>query len=238
MKNCIKKSLTILTIFAAMLMAGCASSGEDGNPVTTWQSERSFSEAIDKAYKNNRAVTLKDVTYKSQIKSQALAAPINMLAASSGAIYLSVVRGVDGMYAQNEGRTIYIGIENDVKNGANRNDLMANMTPGQKKAYRDYAAAIKRADQEKTLQTVVIPLIKKIAQEGQKVAALVQKLKNDPEFKKLAGLAAIKAGKEIVADADALSSQIADASKGAVLWQELLEQDKKAKKFMEDYPVE
>lgn len=221
-----------------MLMAGCASSGESGNPVATWQSERSFSEAIDKAYKNNRAVTLEDVTYKSQIKSQALAAPINMLAASSGAIYLSVVRGVDGMSAQNEGRTIYIGIENDVKNGANRNDLMANMTPEEKKAYRDYAAAIKRADQEKTLQTVVIPLIKKIAQEGQKVAALVQKLKNDPEFKKLAGLAAIKAGKEIVADADALSSQIADASKGAVLWQELLEQDKKAKKFMEDYPVE
>ena len=214
--NNIKKLVSILAILSGLLMTGCASSGEGGNPVTTWQNERAFSETISNAYKNNKAVTLNDVTYKSQIKSPALAAPVNALSATSAAIYLSVVRGVDKMSAQNEGRQIYIGIENDVKNGANRKELMAQMTPEQKKAYRDYETEIKRVDQEKTLQTVVLPLIQKIAQEAQKVADLAQNLKNAPEFRKLAGFAAIKAGKEIVADADALASQISDASEGAL----------------------
>ena len=162
--NNIKKLVSILAILSGLLMTGCASSGEGGNPVTTWQNERAFSETISNAYKNNKAVTLNDVTYKSQIKSPALAAPVNALSATSAAIYLSVVRGVDKMSAQNEGRQIYIGIENDVKNGANRKELMAQMTPEQKKAYRDYETEIKRVDQEKTLQTVVLPLIQKIAQ--------------------------------------------------------------------------
>ncbi|MBQ8723026.1 MAG: hypothetical protein IJY80_01920, partial [Opitutales bacterium] len=70
--NNIKKLVSILAILSGLLMTGCASSGEGGNPVTTWQNERAFSETISNAYKNNKAVTLNDVTYKSQIKSPAL----------------------------------------------------------------------------------------------------------------------------------------------------------------------
>lgn len=234
--NTLKKIVSALAILAGIFVVGCSGSS-DQNPVVAWQTERTFSKEIIKVYEGKKALKLDDVTYKSEIKQPALAAPVNVLAASLAAIYLPVVNGVDMMAAQNEGRVIYVGVENDVKAGMNRKELIASMTPEQKAAYNGYLAAIKRQDQTKILQTVVIPLLKKIEKEGQKVAALANELKNNPQFRALAGMEALKAGKAIAADASALSAQVADIGSGLALWQKLLEQDKAAREFMKDYPA-
>lgn len=208
MKNCIKKSLTILSIFAAMLMAGCASDPQKGE-YQQWKEERAFSEKISSVYKLQKPLTLDDVAYKSEIKSPGLAAPVNTLSAGIATIYLTVVNGADKSARVQSGKSLKL-------RGGELNEA-------QKKLVKEYEEFVRRGDQEKIIKTVIIPLAAKLAKEGEKVAQLVNQLKNNPEFRALAGLEALKAGKAIAADADALSSQIADAAQGIKLWRANLE---------------
>lgn len=227
MKNCIKKSLTVLSIFAAIMMAGCASSGDKTaqDVYNEWRQERAFSENIEKAYAAKRAVTLNDVTYKSELKSPALAASVNAMSATIAAMYLTVVKGVDGINAYENGRAIDADIAQAVANKSNpttREKEIAKLTPAEKYDLDYYKKVEGKEDPQKILNTVVLPLIKKLGEESAKVAQLAAALKNNPEFQKLAGLEAMKEGKAIVSDADALSSQIADASTGLVRWKDQL----------------
>ncbi len=220
------------------MVTGCSSSKAD-NPIAEWQNDRAFASEI--AAKNAEATTLTvtDVTYKSVLseKMPVVAAPINAFAPIPAALYLKVVTGVDQMAAEQDGRLIYLGVQNDIKNGAKAEDIFASMPAEDKAAYTAYANAIAQVDQDNIINTVVNPMITTIAEEGTKVAAIVVTMREMPEVKALVGIAAAITAKDIAADGAALSAQISDATKGANLWLDLLQKDKEAKAFMQEYPV-
>lgn len=222
-----------------MLMAGCASGNSAEDVYNNWRKERAFSESIEKAYASNRALTLEDVTYKSELKSPALATSVNSISAVVASIYLTVVKNVDDMAACNNGRTIVLDIEEALENKekpTTREKEIAELSVEDKKDLAYYLRVVNGQDQKKILDTVVLPLIKKLGEESEKIAKLAVVLKNNPEFKKLAGLQAMKEGKAIVADADALATQVADASTGLLRWKDQLIIDIKAKDKASKYP--
>lgn len=232
------QNLSVMIASLCILMSGCATGGNGENPVTAWQQERSCAKQIAEANAQARPLTLSDVTCKSTVENAVLAAPINTFASASAALYLQVVKGVDQMAATQDGRLIYEGVQNDIKAGASFESLLAKMTPEQKAAYQKYENAVKQADQEEVMNDVVLPLIKQIAAEIEKVANLANDLQRNPEFAKLSGFDAISAGKAIANDASEISGQLGDAATGAQLWLELLKKDREAKQYMQNYSVE
>lgn len=231
------KLISVLSLLACALFAGCASTGGT-NPVADWQKSRIFEDKIESAQAKAVPLTLDDVTYTSSLKNPVLAAPVNTFALIPAALYLQVVKGVDGLAATQDGRQIYIGVQNDVAAGAKIEALFAKMTPEQKKCYDAYCNYVKATDQESVIRDVIAPLIARLANEAVKVQALVEQLQGSPEFKALAGLEAMRAARDIASDASALSTQFSDATSGANLWLELLKKDAEAKKYMQDYSAE
>ena len=229
---------------AGVMIVGCAGNKVD-DPVAAWQAERCNAAEIAAANEAARPLTLDDVTYKSTMEQPALAAPINALAVVPATIYLKVVTEVDQMAASQNGRQVYIGVQNDLAAGAKWEDLKAAMMEVKyengKTAYDDYVAyqkSIAQVDQQNIIDTVVMPMIAKLTEESAKVAVTVAAVKDDPAFAALAGFELIKAGKNLATDGEALGAQFADATAGANLWLELLKKDKEAKEFMKNYPVE
>ncbi len=229
---------------AGVMIVGCAGNKVE-DPVAAWQAERCNAAEIAAANEAARPLTLDDVTYKSTMEQPALAAPINALAVVPATIYLKVVTEVDQMAAAQNGRQVYIGVQNDLAAGAKWEDLKAAMMEVKyengKTAYDDYVAyqkSIAQVDQQNIIDTVVMPMIAKLTEESAKVAVTVAAVKDDPAFAALAGFELIKAGKNLATDGEALGAQFADATAGANLWLELLKKDKEAKEFMKNYPVE
>ena len=220
------------------LMVGCAGSKSAGNPVAAWQADRYNATEIAAANAAARPVTVDDVIYKSKLEQAALAAPINAFATVPAALYVKVVTEVDQMAAAQDGRAIYIGVQNDIAAGAKWEELKGQMTPEDLKAYQAYEASIKQVDQDSIINSVVMPMLAKLTEESAKVAVIMAQVKEDPAFKALVGFELIKAGKNIAADASALGGQFDDTIAGANLWLDLLKKDKEAKAFMQDYPVE
>lgn len=222
---------------AGVMIVGCGGNKAE-NPVAAWQADRSNAAEIAAANAAARPVTLDDVTYKSTIEQPALAAPVNALAVVPATIYLKVVTAVDQMAAAQDGRLIYMGVQNDIAAGAKWEELKAQMTPEELAAYTAYQKSIAQVNQQNIIDTIVMPLIAKLTEESAKVAVTVAAVKDNPAFQALAGFELIKATKNLATDGKALSAQFADATAGANLWLELLKKDKEAKEFMKNYPVE
>ncbi len=233
------KMMIIASALVGVTIATGCSSSKANNPIAEWQEDRIFASEIATKNANATALTVTDVTYKSVLseKMPAVAAPINAFAPVPAALYLTVVTGVDQIAAEQEGRLIYFGVQNDIKNGAKAEDIFAAMPAEDKAAYTAYANAIAQVNQEDTIKNVVTPMIATIAEEGAKVAVIVQQMRAMPEVAALVGLEAAMTAKDIAADGAALSAQISDATKGANLWLDLLQKDKEAKAFMAEYPV-
>lgn len=234
-----KKAMVFATmaLVGVAVMTGCASS-TSLNSVTAWQESRVFSSEIAAKTTASQTLTSTDVQYTSVNDNAALAAPINALASASASLYLQVVNGVDGLAAQNAGRQVYAGIQKDVAGGQKVEDLLAKMTTEDKAAYTAYGKAIASEDQEQIINTVATPLLNTIKAESAKVTETLASLKETPELQSLTGSAALQSGAKIAADGKALLNQLSDASTGAKLWIELLMQDKNAKTFMADNPIE
>ena len=233
-----KMTYFAMLALAGLMVTGCASN-QATNPVAEWQENRIMSTQIAAIAANKDAtLTITDVTYQSTLSNPVLASPINLLATVSAGLYLQVVKGVDAMAVQQDGRQIYIGVQNDIQNGANRDELFKQMTPEEKSAYDAYAQAIAKVDQDSIMETVVTPLLNQIATESVKVAVLLDQVKNNPVFQALAGFELMKESKNLAADGSALAKQFDDTLAGANLWMQLLQKDKEAKAFMKDYPIE
>lgn len=234
--------LTTLALAGAALMTGCVSSSGTRNEMVdkfnTWQEERVYADEIAAKEKAAQPLTIDDVLYKSGNPSIVMSTPFNTLAAGSAALYLQVVNGVDRLAAQNEGRRIFVGVQNDVAAGSKLADILATMPAADKQAYTDYENAIKAEDQAKIMDTVVTPLLSTLATEAAKVAVVVSEVRSTDEFKALAGIELVRTSGYIVADSKALSAQFSDATDGANIWLDLLKQDKAAKEFMANYTVE
>ncbi len=231
-----KVTMLASAALGALVLTGCASS-KVANPVAEWQNARSCSETIAAKNTAATALTLDDVMYKSESTNPVISGGMNTVAAVAAPLYLKVVTAVDQLAANQEGRLIYVGVQNDIANGAKAEEILAAMPAEDKAAYQAYEASITQVDQESVMNDVVKPLLETLAVESAKIAATVNAIKADPAIKALAGLDMIRAGKDITVDADAISGQFADATAGANLWMDLLAKDKEAKAFMADYPV-
>ena len=246
------------------LMVGCASSKGPVDPVVAWQTERFNATEIAAANDAARPLTIEDVLYKSTLEQDALAAPVNAVAMIPAALYLKVVTEVDQLYANHEGRllsrdveeaiamgqikdvsskTIKAWIAEDVKRHNENCDDKCHK-PEQKrtlekdwKAYLAYFKSIAQQNQDSLINDVVKPMLAKLAEESVKVAPMVLAIKEDPTFKALAGFELIKANKNLLKDADALTSQFNDTIAGANHWLTLLENDKAAKNTMKNLIV-
>ncbi len=231
------KMMTIASaLVGAIVMTGCASTG--GNPITEWQSERSCAEVIAAKNAAGEAITLEDVLHKSDCDQQVIAAGMNTLAVVSAPLYLQVVTAVDQLAASQEGRRIYIGIQQDIEAGAKAEEILAAMPPEDKAAYKAYEASISQVNQESVMNDVVKPLLETLAAETIKASDAIAVMTNDPALKTLAYLELARASKAIGTDSKAITQQLSDATVGAKLWLDLLAKDKEAKAFMADYPVE
>ena len=238
---------------AGVMIVGCAGNKADGPgaAIMAWQAERYNAAEIAAANEAARPLTLEDVLYKSTITQPELAAPINALATVPAALYLKVVTEVDQLAATQDGRLVYLGVQNDLANGAKWEDLVKTMkeTPVKDKdgnptgktdydCYVAYQKSIAQVDQQNIIDTVVMPMIAKLTEESARVAVTVAAVKDNPVFQALAGFELMKAGKNLAEDGKKLSGQFADATAGANHWLYLLNKDKEAKELMKDYPVE
>lgn len=224
-----KQSLMIAVLALAGLatLGGCCTSS--GNPVADWQQERMAATQI--AAKKGTPLTLEDVLYKSTLKEEDLAAVVNTFSAVSAGLYVQVVTGVDEMAVSQDGRQLYIGVQNDLAAGAKLEDLKAKMTPEEQAAYAAYEQMVAQEDQAKKIKTIVKPLIEQIKQEGEKLPKMVTQIKDDPKFRSLKGMQMVKESKHLFDDSRALSAQLGDAMTGATLWLQMLEKDYEAKQM-------
>lgn len=208
-----------LVIATAMTFVGCASTGGSNgeNPVTQWQEERT------------------PTKFTSTCKVPEVATLITAASIVPNAVYLKIANGVDQASAKNEGRRIYLGIENDVKAGTiTREDAIAALTPEDNKVYKTYVKYVVKEDFSGTY-ALIKQLAEQVAAEGPKIAALFVAAKENSAFKALAGLELMRATKELTTDVNMIKGQIADSITGIGLWRGLIDQDKKAQAFMKSY---
>ncbi len=199
------------------------------DPMTKWVEDRSFADVI--AQKGASNITAEDVRLKLDVNYPALTA----VAQSSSELYAAVVKGVEFLRVQGNGRQVYIGVQNDIKAGADAKKLLASMPEADRKAYEEYAKVVGDMDQEKQIaladqinskQLEYYALVVNLVKQGRDDA---KKLKKMEKYVFIAALTA--------ASTDLLG-QMGDISTGTTLWKELLEKDKEAKAFMADYPVD
>jgi hypothetical protein len=219
----------------SLMVAGCASSNKGGdNPVAKWQTNRFKASEIKSLEGSKNLPAVADVTYKSTLKQPSLAATINAFAVIPAGLYVQVVNGVDEMDASQNGRKLFQAVQNDVSAGKKYNTVIDALSSEEKTAYDTYAKYIANKDQTSIIATIQ-QMLTAIANEATKVAPLVQSVKANPEFTKLAGMELMMANKNLVADGDALKQQFDDATSGANLWLKLVQEDKAAKEYMKNY---
>ncbi len=215
------KKMIMLSLVAGLALGitGCASSGKDGeNPVVAWKADRAA------------------VEFKSSVSIPAVAGMINPVGNTLAVPYAVVVSSVDKEYAVNEGRRVYLAVQNDIKAGAKFADIKKNMPKADLDAYVAYQKYAVNRNYDGVMAQIE-KIAKQIADQSVIVAGLLAKAKADPSFKALAGFAAVKEAKNLANDVDTLKSQISSATTGIGLWRGLVNQDKAAREFMKKYPV-
>ena len=221
-------------VIAAGLIVGCVTTSNRDDPVARWQKDRFASDAIEKLRKDNKLPSASDVSVKSSIGIAAGAAIINTFDAPFAAGYAKVVKNVDEAYAMGEGRIVYQDVEDAAfDNKTSKEAEAAKLTPEDKKLYDDYLAytqGLKTEDMDSTLKFIA-DLLKQFAAGTAQVGGLAAQVKACPEFAALTGFAAVKEGKNLVSDLDALKEQLASATTGLNLWKTVVECSKRAKEY-------
>lgn len=235
-------------IGAAMLAAGCASTG--GNPVVEWQKDRFMHEQIDASKKNNTSgkVELKDVSYVScqEEKFKFLGAPFTALGPVVGALYMPVVNGVDEKAIMESGREKMIEMNRLMKREENpmtKEQVFEEWAKSDKPdakpskdVYEEYAKYCANVNNDEALKLVNDIISRQIPEASQKIADELTKallaLQNNPptDASKMEVLGALSKAKD---DAAALGKELADAGVGAKLWLDILMDENAMKEQMQ-----
>ncbi len=237
-----------VTAFAAMaltalMMTGCASIKESWakateppppdtrDPMTKWVEDRSFAKEIAEKQAAGATITAEDVFIKPELEYR----PLYQYAASVADLYAPVVNGVHHLTIQSDGRQIYVGVQNDIKNGAKAEEILASMPAEDKAAYTAYAKLVAETDID-AAEKYAGEISEKRLVMSAALVNLVKQAKGDLKgLKKMEKITAI--GALMAANSD-LSAELSSINDGLTLWQELLAKDKEAKAFMAEYPVE
>ena len=116
-------------------------------------------------------------------------------------------------------------------------EIKAKLTPEQAEMIGQFEAATLKKDFGIVLKKLAEMGVE-IANAGTQAAGLTKALKDSQEFRKLAGMQAMMAGKAITSDVGKLQKQIGATTEGIGLLKQLAEADKNAQAYMKDYPIQ
>ena len=231
---------------AGVMIVGCAGNkaGEGMNPVTAWQEERIFADAIKAKNDKGEPVTIADVQYKSAVGVPAIAAAVDLLAKPLVENYYKVVTEVDQLNAFSDGRNLVYKIKGTQDAIAKETDpnkkaeiqkrydeFMKELTPAQEQQIADYKKMCSQVDQAQVVESTIMPMLKKMAEEGAKLSVEIALLKDHPAFKSLPGLTAVREGANLMKDADKLGTIVNDTTKGLEVWKELATIDRELRAY-------
>jgi len=224
--------MAVVMAGSMVMLAGCASSPkqarEETDVIQAWASRRPPVETV-----------------VSSIKSAELATMVNTFAPIPGNIYKMTAEMVDKEAVLDRGRKIHQAFMTDVAatavDGKSKADavkeIKAKLTPEQADMIGKYEAATIKKDLGIVLKKLAEMGVE-IANAGTQAAGLTKALKDSQEFRQLAGLQAIMAGKAITSDVGKLQKQIGATTEGIGLLKQLAETDKNAQAYMKDYPIQ
>ena len=225
-----KKSIAIAAAaaLATVIATGCVSTpkpqaghGNQTDVIKPW---------IDSRADANKA-------FASQCTVGTVATAINAIGAPLQMMQRSAYDKVDLAYTTAKGRRIYKAVEGDVAEGAVKADVLAKLSPEDKKAYDDYKKYCVEQDfgeRENQLKAMV----PKLAQAGVEIGGIVAMAKKDPDFAKLAGIALIAQTRNVGKDADALKKILDDTTKAKDFWAALDAEDKEVQRLTKEAEAE
>ncbi len=230
-----KLMVTAGVMTLACLLTGCVSTAVENDPVAKWQKDRFASDAIVALQKENKLPSALDVSVKSSIGVKAAAAIVNTFDAPFAAGYAKVVKNADELYFKTvKGHAVYQNVADAAHDNKTSIDTEASKLPAdEKKVFDEYIAytkGLKQEDQDSTLK-LIEELLNQFADGAQQVAGVGDRVKACPEFAALAGLEAVKEGKNLASDLSALKEQMASATTGLNEWKRLVEIDKAAREY-------
>ena len=171
------------------------------------------------------------VSYRSAVSIPQVAALVNAAQAIPAAIYGYVADGVDRNYAKNEGRRIYLGVQNDVAAGASESDVLASMPPADRQAYDEYVKLVVNTDYS-SIRTRLAQFGEDLATAAADLARLAPKAKEQFSAAGVSFLEMPSLLRALDRDVSAIKAQISDAYAGIRYWIDLVDQDEKAQQHM------
>ena len=139
--------------------------------------------------------------------------------------------GVDRNYAKNEGRRIYIGVQNDIAAGATEASLLAAMPPQDRRAYNEYVRLVVNTDYN-SLRARLAQLGKDLVTAAEGLARILPQSRSQFSASGANALQMASMLKPVNRDLAAIKAQIADAQAGIKYWLDLVDQDQKAQEHM------
>ena len=171
------------------------------------------------------------ISYRSAVQNPQVAALVTAAQAVPAAVYGFVADGVDRNYAKNEGRRLYLGVQNDVAAGASEAEILASMPPEDRRAYDEYVKLVVSTDYS-SVRARLAQLGEDLATAAAGLAGLIPQAKEQfaasgASFFEMASLL-----RPLDRDLTAIRAQIADAYAGIKYWIDLVDQDEKAQQHM------
>lgn len=232
--TCAMVSVAMLTGCAAMKESWAKATAEPPpdtrDPMTRWVEDCSFAKVIEQ--KKAAGQTLSESDLRPEVKVNY--APLHSLADGAARLYLPVVLGVERLNTQMNGRQVYIGVQNDIAQGAKAESLFASMPAEDKAAYEAYAKLVAETDQQKEIDYASKIRNAQLEMTARVVLAVKEAKKDMKGLKKKEKWAVTAA---LLASSGSITDMLNSANEGIVLWQELLKKDQEAKAFMADYPI-
>jgi len=202
------------TLLFAALAAGAALADEPVDWCRRWQETR-----------------CPPIPYRSTVENPQVAALINAAQAVPAAVYGFVADGVDRNYAKNEGRRIYIGVQNDIAAGATEGSILAAMPPQDRRAYNEYVRLVVNTDYN-SLRARLAQLGKDLVTAAEGLARILPQARSQFSASGANALQMASMLKPVNRDLAAIKAQIADAQAGIKYWLDLVDQDQKAQEHM------
>lgn len=212
-------AMAVACAAAAIMVVGCVSNDSGGGAPS----------GDDAFAKWTATRTDASKAFASKCTVGSVATMINAVGAPLQLMQRQAYDKADQAFSQANGRRIWFGVDNDVKGGAKREEVLAKLSAEDKAKYDAYQKYVVDQDfgERENLLKAMLP---KLAQAGVEIGGLVVAAKKDPDFAKLAGLAMAMQVKNVNKDVDELKKILDDTNKATEFWKLIDNRDKAIQK--------